>query len=150
MLLKGQPVTIDLIRAFFGTPRVDQLSEGAPAANFEFLRYLVDPGKAEGKRLSFTMAVENDPRLWRIRLRNGVIVISNADSKDATHLDVSRRELAEFVLGLRSFAAGSRVLAEFEAALDRSHLMPKLEPAIAEFEEAHKKAKYVAHGECEH
>jgi len=135
MPLKGKPVTRDLIRALFSTPSVDQLVEAQPDANFQFLRYLLDPRKAEGKRLSFTIVVESDKRLRRIQLRNGVIVISNADTKDGTHIDVSRRELAEFVLGLRSLAAGSSMLAEFESSLDRSHMMLKPEAALTEFDE---------------
>ncbi len=38
---------IAVIRALFSTPSVDQLVEAQPDANFEFLRYLLDPRKKE-------------------------------------------------------------------------------------------------------
>lgn len=147
MLFKGQPVTIDLVRGILGTPNVKQLSEAQPDEVFEFLRYLVDPGKAEGKRLAFTMAVAGDKRLWRIQLRNSVMVITNTESKDPAHVDVSRVELAEFVLGQRSLAGAGAVFADFESSLDRSHMIPKPGVAQSEFDEMLNQATDVIHGE---
>ena len=115
--------------------------EAEPAANFEFIRYLVEPRKAEGKNLSFTIAVGNDGRLTQIRLRNSVMIVSSSNSKGGTHVDISRRELAEFVLGLHSIAAGNNVLADFESTLDRSHLIPKPRTALTD------DPKYIAVGE---
>jgi alkyl sulfatase BDS1-like metallo-beta-lactamase superfamily hydrolase len=123
LLLKGQPVTTDILRGILGTPSIDQLTGAEPAENFEFLRYLVDPRKAEGKNLSFTVAVEGGEQLTRIQLRNCVMVVTNAASKGETHIDLSRLELAEFVLGLRTLAAGNDRLADFEQSLDRSHMI---------------------------
>jgi alkyl sulfatase BDS1-like metallo-beta-lactamase superfamily hydrolase len=141
LLLKDQPVTLNIVRGILGAPTVEQLIEAEPAANFEFIRYLVDPRKAEGKNLSFTIAVENDKRLTQIRLRNCVMIVSATNAKGGTHIDVSRRELAEFVLGLRSIAAGYKVLADFESTLDRSHLTPKPQVPLTD------DPKYVAVGE---
>jgi len=123
MLVEGQPMTLDVIRAFVGTPSAEQLAAASMDENLQFVRYLVDPRKAEGKRLSFTIATEGDPRIRRVELRNGVLVISDADSKASVHVDVTRRELAEFVLGKRLPVKGSEALAELDGSLDRSHLM---------------------------
>jgi hypothetical protein len=84
----------------------------------------VDPRKAEGKRLALTIVAEGDPRIRRVELRNGVLVISEVGAKGAAHVEVSRRELADFVLGKRSPRKAGDVLAELDGSLDRSHLLP--------------------------
>lgn len=124
MLVQGQPMTLAAIRAFVGTPSIDQLAAGTVDENLQFVRYLVDPRKAEGKRLAFTIAAEGDPRIRRVELRNGVLVISDAVSKASVHVDLTRRELADFVLGKSMPAEGSDVLAQLDRTLDRSPLMP--------------------------
>jgi alkyl sulfatase BDS1-like metallo-beta-lactamase superfamily hydrolase len=123
MLVEGQPMTLDMIREFIGTPNVEQLAAASMDENLQFVRYLVNPRKAEGKRLAFTIATEGDPRILGVELRNGVLVISDADSKASMHVDVTRRELAEFVLGKTLPVKGNEVLAELDGSLDRSHLM---------------------------
>jgi hypothetical protein len=101
----------------------------------------VDPRKAEGRRQAFTIAAEGDPRIRRIELRNAVLVISEASGKAPVHVDVSRRDLAEFVLGTRSPPKAGDPLAELDRSLDRSHLTgPSAHPpAVLEPRE---KAKY--------
>ena len=51
-------------------------------------------------------------------------MISEAGTKDAAHLDVTRRELADFVLGKESPTKASDALTELDRSLDRSHLLP--------------------------
>ena len=53
-------------RAFVATPSIDPLTAAFLDENLEFVRYLVDPRNAEGKRLAFTMAAEGDPRIRRV------------------------------------------------------------------------------------
>ncbi len=91
--------------------------------NLQFVRYLVDPRKAEGLRQTFTLAVEGDPRIRRLELRNGVLVITDADAAAPTHLSLTRQELAAFVLGTRSPSTAD-ALSQLDRVLDRSHLMP--------------------------
>jgi alkyl sulfatase BDS1-like metallo-beta-lactamase superfamily hydrolase len=123
MQFKGQPLTIDAIRRFLGTPTAQALAAASVDENLQFVRYLVDPRKAEGLRQTFTLAVEGDPQIRRLELRNGVIVISDAQSPAATHLKLARQELAAFVLGTRP-ASAADPLTELNRVLDRSHLMP--------------------------
>ena len=124
MLAQGQPVTLDVVRTVIGTPSAEQLAAVSVDENLEFVRYLVDPRKAEGKRQAFTIAAEGDPRLRRVELRNGVLVISEVGAKGAPHVDVTRRELADFVLGKGAPAKSGDALAELDRSLDRSHLLP--------------------------
>jgi alkyl sulfatase BDS1-like metallo-beta-lactamase superfamily hydrolase len=123
MQFQGQPLTIDAIRRFLGTPTAQALIAATVDENLQFVRYLVDPRKAEDLRQSFTLAVEGDPQIRRMELRNGVIVISDAQSPAATHLKLTRQELAAFVLGTRP-ASAADPLSELNRVLDRTHLMP--------------------------
>jgi len=123
MQFKGQPLTVDAIRRFLGTPTAQALVAASVDENLQFVRYLVDPRKAEGLRQTFTLAVEGDPQIRRLELRNGVIVISDAQSPAATHLKLTRQDLAAFVLGTRP-ASAADPLTELNRILDRSHLMP--------------------------
>jgi len=129
--IQGQPMTLDAIRRFVGTPGAEQLAAASVDENLQFVRYLIDPRKAEGLRQSFTLAVEGDPRIRRIELRNSVIVISDAQSPAATHLKLTRQELAAFVLGTRP-ASAADPLTELNRVLDRSHLMPAAPGSVLE------------------
>jgi len=128
MQFKGQPLTVDAIRRFLGTPTAQALAAASTDENLQFVRYLVDPRKAEGMRQTFTLAVEGDPRIRRIELRNGVLVITDADAAAPTHLALKRQELAAFVLGTRATST-SDALTQLDRVLDRSHLMP---PGVVE------------------
>ena len=123
MQFKGQPLTVDAIRRFFGTPTAQALAAASVDDNLQFVRYLVDPRKAEAQRQTFTLAVVGDSRIWRLELRNGVLVISNADAASPTHFALTRQELAAFVLGSRVPSA-TDALSQLDRVLDRSHLMP--------------------------
>ncbi|MBP8309047.1 MAG: MBL fold metallo-hydrolase [Burkholderiaceae bacterium] len=129
--VQGKPMTLDAIRTFVGTPSTDDLVAATVDENLQFVRYLIDTRKAEGKRLAFTIAAEGEARIKRVELRNSVLVISDADANADTHVALTRRELADFVLGARAaFTAGP--LAELDKVLDRSHLMPAAPGSVLE------------------
>ena len=128
MQFKGQSLTVDAIRRFLGTPTAQALVAASVDENLQFVRYLVDPRKAEAQRRTFTLAVEGDSRIWRLELRNGVLVITDADAAAPTHLALTRQELAAFVLGTRSTSTAD-ALTQLDRVLDRSHLMP---PGVVE------------------
>ena len=117
--LGGQPIALDAARMFLGTPDVDKIIAMPLEDSFQYIRYLVDPRKAEDMRLAFTVSVEGTPGLTQIELRNGVIVISETSKKEKVHIDVSREEWSEFVIGQRSFADRGKVIARFEGVLYR-------------------------------
>ncbi|MFZ0131826.1 MAG: alkyl sulfatase dimerization domain-containing protein [Desulfobacterales bacterium] len=124
LLVQGQPQTMDGIRKFLSTPRAERLTVVSAEQNLQFVRYLVDPRKAEGQRLAFTLAAEGDPQIWQVELRNSVLVILPVASRGARHVNVTRSELADFVLGKGAPAKGGEPLAELDRVLDRSRLMP--------------------------
>jgi alkyl sulfatase BDS1-like metallo-beta-lactamase superfamily hydrolase len=129
--VQGQPMTLDGIRRFVGTPGAEQLVAASVDENLQFVRYLVDPRRAEGLRQSFTLAVEGEARIRQIELRNSVIVISDVPSPAASHLELTRPELAAFVLGTRP-ASAADALSELDRVLDRSHLMPASPGSVLE------------------
>jgi alkyl sulfatase BDS1-like metallo-beta-lactamase superfamily hydrolase len=123
MQFRGQQLTVDAIRQFLGTPTAQALVATSVEENLQFLRYLVDPRKADGLRQRLTLAVEGEPRIRQVELRNGVLVITDADAAAATHLSLTRQELAAFVLGTRPPSTAD-ALTQLDRVLDRSHLMP--------------------------
>ena len=58
-------------------------------------------------------------------------MISPSASRGARHVDVTRSELADFVLGKGASPAGGGALADLDRVLDRSRLMPATTPTPA-------------------
>ena len=114
--------------------------------SFQYVRYQVEPRKAEDMRLAFTVAVEGASDLTQIQLRNGVIVISEVSKKEKAHIDVSRKEWAEFVVGQRSFADRHKVIAEFEGVLARPALPEKSEALDDQLDDVAEDAGYTCDG----
>ena len=125
LLMQGQPVDAGCDP---DVPRIRRAPSSWRRAsvdqNLQFVRYLVDPRKAEGQRLVFTIAAEGDPQIRQVELRNSVLVISPVASRGARHVDVTRSELADFVLGKGAPAKGGDALAELDRVLDRSRMLP--------------------------
>ena len=141
LLMQGQPVTQDAIRTFLNTPRADRLAGAPLERNLQFVRSLIDPRKAEGRRLVFTITAEGDPQIRRIELRNSVLVITDTESKGAAHVNVTRSELADFVLGKGAPAGDGVALAELDRVLDRSRMLPP-GAAVPAVIDAHDEQKY--------
>jgi alkyl sulfatase BDS1-like metallo-beta-lactamase superfamily hydrolase len=118
--LGGQPVTLVLMRELAGTPEVDQVMALPLEDSFQYIRYLVDPRKAEDMRLEFTVMVDGADQPYGIELRNGIIVIKESAEKAKVHLNLTRQEWSEFVAGERSLADQENVLARFEGVLART------------------------------
>jgi alkyl sulfatase BDS1-like metallo-beta-lactamase superfamily hydrolase len=123
MRFKGEPLTVDAIRRFLGTPTAQALVAASVDENLRFVRYLVDLRKAEGLRQTLTLAIEGDPQIRRIDLRNSVLVITEADAAAPTHLALTRQDLAAFVLGTQPTSTAD-ALTQLDRVLDRSHMMP--------------------------
>lgn len=144
--LGDQPVTLGMARLMLGTPGVEKLMVSPLEDTLQYLRYLVDPRKAEDLRLSFTVAVKDVPNMYQVELRNGVIVVTHVAQKGPTHLDVSRREWSEFVAGQRSFASLNQVLASFESVLERQAIPPGSEQLDAQLDNVADDIGYLCDG----
>jgi alkyl sulfatase BDS1-like metallo-beta-lactamase superfamily hydrolase len=121
----GQPVTIDLLRRSLGTPTKAQL-EAAPVPQLlDYLRYLVDPAKAGTQRFDFTLSVAGDPAVYRVQLRNGVLVTRTVAAPAAPHIALSRAQLADLVLGNAPLPGNVAGIAGFEGVFDRSQFLSR-------------------------
>jgi alkyl sulfatase BDS1-like metallo-beta-lactamase superfamily hydrolase len=125
LLAQGQPVTIDLLRRLQGTPTKPQLTAAPAASVLEYLRYLVDPMKAGDKRVDFTLAVAGDPTIYRILLRNGVLIIGAADMAGPVHVAATPAQLADFVLGSAPLPGSAAALTDFGQVFDRSQFLSR-------------------------
>lgn len=123
MLFQGQPVTLDLLRRVLGTPRREVLIAAPSTEVLDFLAFLVDPQAAGDRRVSFTIAVEGEPAIHRMQLRNGVLIRSAAAGPEAIHVTLGPKELADFVLGTAPLPSTAMELTDFGTAFDRSHFV---------------------------
>lgn len=64
-----------------------------------------------------------DARIRRLELRNGVLVITDAEATAPSHPSLTRKQLSAFVLGTR-LASAEDPLNQLNRVLNRSHLMP--------------------------
>ena len=125
LLAQGQPVTVEVLRRALGTPNKAQLTAAPVASVLEYLRYLVDPLKAGDKRIVFTLAVDGDPAIYRMQLRNGVLVVSPTEKAGPIHVAATRAQLADFVLGAAPLPGNAPALADFGQFFDRSQFLPR-------------------------
>ena len=125
LLAQGQPVTVEVLRRALGTPNKAQLTAAPVASVLEYLRYLVDPLKAGDKRIVFTLAVDGDPTIYRMQLRNGVLVVSPTEKAGPIHVAATRAQLADFVLGAAPLPGNAPALADFGQFFDRSQFLPR-------------------------
>lgn len=136
------PVTLESARMLLGTPSVEQVMGIPLEDSFQYIRYLVDPRKAEDTRLVFTVSVGGSEKPVQVELRNGIVVITRDAEKGKVHLEVSLKEWAEFVVGKRSLAAMSPIFAQFESVLDRKPVPKGSEVLDGKLDEAAKDSKY--------
>jgi len=125
LLAQGQPVTVDMLRRVLGTPNKAQLTAAPVASVLEYLRYLVDPVKAGDKRIAFTLAVDGDPAIYWMQLRNGVLVVSPGVQPGPIHVAATRAQLADLVLGTASLPGNAAALAELGQVIDRSQFVTR-------------------------
>jgi hypothetical protein len=129
----GKTMTLDAIRTLVATPSLEQLSAASLDENLQFLRYLVNPRKAEGQHLLFTISLAGEPPIRSVVLRNSVLVSAPAEARATRHVTLSRREHAEFVLGRNVPDRGGNPLDRLNRSLDRSQLMPLSEASPQPF-----------------
>lgn len=121
----GIPVTMDQLRRVLGTPSPEQLAASPVPVVLDYLRYMVDPVKAGTQRFDFTVAVEGDPAVHRLLVRNGVLIPSRADAPAATHVRLTRAQLANLVLGTGAFPDTRPGVRGFDAIFDRSQFVTR-------------------------
>ncbi|MBW2437977.1 MAG: MBL fold metallo-hydrolase [Deltaproteobacteria bacterium] len=144
--LGDQPVSLESARVLLGTPDVEKLMDSPLEDSLDYIRYLVDPHKAEDIRLTFTIAVDGVQNLYKIELRNGVVIVTPSGQNASDHINVTRREWSEFVAGQRSLADGSKAVALFESVLERTAVPAGAEKLDEQLDDVVDGAEYLCDG----
>ena len=144
--LGDQPVSLESARVLLGTPDVGQLMDSPLEDSLQYLRYLVDPRKAEDMQLKFSVAFDNEQNLHQVELRNGVIIIMPTVQKALDHIDVTRQEWSEFIAGQRSFANRNKAVALFESVLDKTAVPAGTEQLDEQLDDVVENAEYLCDG----
>jgi len=144
--LGDQPVSLESVRVLLGTPDVEKLMGSPLEDSLDYIRYLVDPHKAEDIRLTFTIAVDGVQALYKIELRNGVVIVTPSGQNASDHINVTRREWSEFVTGQRSLADRSKAVALFESVLERTAVPAGAEKLDEQLDDVVEGAEYLCDG----
>ncbi len=86
--------------------------------NVQYLRFMVDPRLAEGKRAEFNVNFTDEKVSYAIALRNGVIAITEQPNK-GPELKLTKDDWSKLILGEKTFASLSSELKAFDQALGR-------------------------------
>ncbi len=87
--------------------------------NVQYLRYMVDPRLAEGKRAEFNAKFTDEKVSYAIALRNGIVAITHQANNGPT-IELSKDDWSKLILGETTFASLSKGLKVFDKAIGRS------------------------------
>ncbi len=86
--------------------------------NVHYLRYMVDPRLAEGKRAEFNANFSDENVSYAIALRNGVIAITKQPNK-GPKFKLTKHDWDRLIIGENTFASLGGELISFDQALRR-------------------------------
>ncbi len=89
--------------------------------NVQYLRYMVDPRLAEGKRAEFNVEFSDEKVSYAITLRNGVIAITKQPDKGnkGPKLKLTKEDWSRIITGEKRFAGQHASLKAFDEAIGR-------------------------------
>ena len=86
--------------------------------NVQYLRFMVDPRLAEGKRAEFNVNFSNEKVSYAIALRNGIVAITDQPNQGPT-IELSKGDWSKLITGEKSFASVYASLKAFDTAIGR-------------------------------
>jgi len=86
--------------------------------NVQYLRYLVDPRLAEGKRAEFNVSFADEDVSYAIALRNGIIAITALPNK-GPELELTKDDWSQLITGESQFATLHGSLKAIDEAIGR-------------------------------
>ncbi len=86
--------------------------------NVQYLRFMVDPRLAEGKRAEFNVNFTDEKVSYAIALRNGVIAITEQPNK-GPKLKLTKGDWSQLITGEKRFANLHASLKAFDEAIGR-------------------------------
>jgi alkyl sulfatase BDS1-like metallo-beta-lactamase superfamily hydrolase len=101
-----------------GTVTAKKLAASPLNDNVQYLRYMVNPRLAEGKRAEFNVNFPDEKVSYAIALRNGVVAITDQPNNGPT-MTMSKDDWSQLITGEKSFASLHDSLQAFDKALGR-------------------------------
>jgi alkyl sulfatase BDS1-like metallo-beta-lactamase superfamily hydrolase len=86
--------------------------------NVQYMRFMVDPRLAEGKRAEFNVNFRDEEVGYAIALRNGMVGITDQPNKGQT-IELSKDDWSKLITGKKSFAGLHASLKAFDKAIGR-------------------------------
>jgi alkyl sulfatase BDS1-like metallo-beta-lactamase superfamily hydrolase len=102
----------------FGAVTADKLAASPIADNVQYLRYMIDARRAEGKRAEFNVNFKEEGLSYAIALRNSVIAITDV-ANDGPTVNLSKDEWSQLITGEKSFASFDSSLKVIDQAIGR-------------------------------
>ncbi len=87
--------------------------------NVQYLRFMVDPRLAEGKRAEFNANFTDEKVSYAIALRNGIVAITDQPN-NGPMIKLSKDDWSKLITGEKSFASQHPSLKAFDIAIGRS------------------------------
>ncbi|KKL49124.1 hypothetical protein LCGC14_2318660, partial [marine sediment metagenome] len=101
-----------------GAVTAEKLAASPLNDNVQYLRFMVAPRLAEGKRAEFNANFTDEKVSYAIALRNGIVAITNQPNKGQT-IKLSKDDWSKLILGEKRFASLHASLKAFDEAISR-------------------------------
>ncbi len=111
LFIGPQAVTREALRVNFGKATIEKVLASPIEDAVNYIRYLIDPKVAEGRRFDFNLDFTDTPYKTNIEVRHGVIAITAIKSSSKT-VKLSRDNWADFVVAGTTDSALLTVLNE--------------------------------------
>ncbi len=86
--------------------------------NVQYLRFMIEPRLAEGKRAEFNAIFPDEIVSYAMALRNGVIAITEKPNK-GPELELTKDDWSQLIVGEKTFASLSSDLIAIDQAVGR-------------------------------
>jgi alkyl sulfatase BDS1-like metallo-beta-lactamase superfamily hydrolase len=96
----------------------EKLAVSPLSDNVQYLRFMVDPQLAEGKRAEFNVNFADEGATYAIALRNGIIAITE-QRNDGLEFHLGKNDWSQLITGDKTFASLSSELIAIDQAIGR-------------------------------
>ncbi len=101
-----------------GAVTAEKLAASPLDDNVQYLRFMIDPRLAEGKRVEFNARFADENLRYAIALRNGIVAITAQPNK-GPNLDLSKDDGSQLIIGEKRFGDLHPSLAAIDTAIGR-------------------------------
>jgi len=101
-----------------GAVTMEKLTASPLNDNVQYLRFMIDPRLAEGKRAKFNANFTDENVSYAIALRNGIVAITDQPNKGPT-IELSKDDWSKLITGEKRFVNLDASLKAFDKAIGR-------------------------------